>query len=162
DPEFAFAIGDEVDGARGWNGVVHKAEAHVSGARYDLLTAPGLERPTTFVHVPEQTRRLWRFDPSWALPVETLHMLLFAGLGALLWTEKRKGGARRLVLIALAGLFLGAAFQLLKVAFPGRHPSLYHAPFNMMGAWAGALVASWLHRSASAGTSSPPPELHTP
>ncbi len=140
DTSYRLGIGDEVDGARGWDGVVSSATATVKGATYDLLTAPNMEEPETFWHIPQQTRRLFQIDPSYAIPVEAFHTLFFMPFGALLWLRTRRKGAATLLKIGLAGLVLGALFQLIKVSFPGRHPSLFHAPFNMIGSIVGALI----------------------
>lgn len=140
DTTFTLGLGDEVDGARGWNGELRAAKAKVKGATYDLLTAPNMEAPGTFWHVPQQTRRLFQFDTSHVVIVETLHILFFMPFGALLWLRKRSSSTRRIVKIALAGLLLGAAYQVAKVTFAGRHPSLFHAPFDMLGSVLGAVV----------------------
>ena len=151
DTSFRLGIGDEIDGARGWDGEIRAETATVKGATYDLLTAPNMETPETFWHVPQQTRRLWTMDTSYVVIVETFHTLFFLPFGALLWLRKRRTSAGVLIKIAVAGLVLGTLFQLAKVSFPGRHPSLYHAPFNMIGSAIGAIVASRLSRFLSRG-----------
>lgn len=140
DTSYRLGLGDEVDGARGWEGELQSAQAAVKGATYDLIHAPNMESPETFWHVPQQTRRLFQIDPSYAIIVETFHTLFFIPFGALLWLRTRRKGAGTLLKIALAGLVLGTLFQLAKVSFPGRHPSLFHAPFNMLGSMIGALL----------------------
>jgi xanthosine utilization system XapX-like protein len=161
DTSYRLGIGDEVDGARGWDGELRAATATVKGATYDLLTAPNMEAPETFWHVPQQTRRLFQIDPSYAIPVEAFHTLFFMPFGALLWLRKRRSGVATLLKIALAGLLLGAIFQLIKVAFPGRHPSLFHAPFNMVGSVAGVVLCPWLIRFLARGASAQPSEAST-
>ena len=140
DTSYRLGLGDEIDGARGWEGELHMAKATVKGASYDLIGAPNMETPETFWHVPQQTRRLLQIDPSYAIVVEAFHVLFFVPFGALLWLRRRRTGFATLLKIALAGLILGAIFQLVKVSFPGRHPSLFHAPFNMIGSVMGALL----------------------
>ncbi len=146
DTSYRLGLGDEVDGARGWNGELQVAKATVKGATYDLINAPHMETPDKFWHVPQQTRRLLQIDPSYAIIVETFHTLFFVPFGALLWLRTRRKGAGTLLKIALAGLVLGALFQLAKVSFPGRHPSLFHAPFNMLGSIVGALLCPGIIR----------------
>ncbi len=143
DPTMALAIGNEVTGARRWDGEVRAATASVRSKTFDLLQAPGLLRPTSFWNIPEQTRRLWRFDGSHIIIVETAHLLLFIPFGVLMWLRRRSHQAEAFIRIGLAALFIGLIFQCTKVAFPGRHPSLFHGPFNLAGALIGAL---WIQR----------------
>lgn len=144
DPSYRLGLGDEVNGARGWDGDLRLATATVAGTTHDLLLEPTLERPDTFWEIPEQTRRLWRVDPSYAFLVEPFHLLLFVPLGALLCLAWRRFNTGMLGRAALLGLGIGAAFQLIKVCFPGRHPSLIHAPFNAIGSALGVWLASRL------------------
>ncbi|MFT6109192.1 MAG: VanZ family protein, partial [Planctomycetota bacterium] len=111
-----------------------------------------LEHPTSFWHVPEQTRLLWRFDSSYAILFESLHVLLFAPFGVLLWLRKRRPGLGPVLRIVLLGLAVGTAFQIIKIGFPGRHPSLYHAPFNALGTLLGAYLAARLTRASARTT----------
>ncbi|MFT6832739.1 MAG: hypothetical protein ACJAZN_002917 [Planctomycetota bacterium] len=152
DPTFRLGLGDEVNGARGWSGELRAAVATVQGEAHDLLHDPALEHPTSFWHVPEQTRLLWRFDSSYAILFESLHVLLFAPFGALLWLRKRRPGLGPVLRIVLLGLAVGTAFQIIKIGFPGRHPSLYHAPFNALGTLLGAYLAARLTRASARTT----------
>ncbi|WP_145202627.1 hypothetical protein [Planctomycetes bacterium Poly30] len=142
DPTYRLALGDEVDGARGWEGELHTAVATVAGVPHDLLADPELERPETFWEIPEQTRRLWRIETSHAWLVEPLHTLIFVVFGVLLSLGQRRFRAGGVLRAALLALVLGTLFQLAKVCFPGRHPSLMHVPFNALGAALGAWLAS--------------------
>jgi len=74
-----------------------------------------------------------------------MHVLIFLPRGERVGDEMRRmsSGSRRRV--ALVGLAVGALFQVVKVSFPGRHPSLFHAPFNMLGSLAGAFFAARVH-----------------
>lgn len=138
DPTFRLALGDEVDGARGWDGELRAATAVVGDTTHDLLAPDATERPATFWDVPEVARRLARFDHSWLAVVAGIHLLLFVPLG---WLLAARGGRFGPVAALLLGALLGALLQVGKLGFAERHPSLYHAIPDALGAGIGALVA---------------------
>lgn len=141
DPDFLLGFGDEVDGARGWNGTIRSATAAIGDEVHDLLADPHLVAPEELWHVPEPARRLLRWDSSWWLVIGAIHLAAFFPLGALLFlgAERR----RTLASIALSAALFGGMVQLGKLAFDGRHPSLFHMVPNGIGA---ALGAAWVRR----------------
>ena len=150
---FTYALADEVDGARGWNGRITRAVATVGDSAYDLTAKTGIESPPEFLHIPEQTRRLWRMDTAYIVFVETVHLFVFLPFGFLLWLKRRSDRRTTgyVVRIALWAAFIGLVFQLAKVAFPDRHPSLLHVVFNSFGAACGAVAAAaYLRRRTQA------------
>lgn len=139
DPGHRLAFGDEVDGARGWEGTVHDATVAVQGEVYDLLADPSLEAPEAFWEVPEATRAFLRFDRSWAAPIALAHALAFVPFGVLLVLGA--GGRRRFVAVVLLAATFGVYVQLGKLGFVGRHPSIFHVGANVLGALIGAALA---------------------
>ncbi|MEL6429853.1 MAG: hypothetical protein AAFU73_08165 [Planctomycetota bacterium] len=145
DPAYRLAIGDETDGARGWEGSIEDLSFTVGEETWRPLADPGsLDVPERFTHVPEHARMLLRIDPSWFAVVAGAHLAAFAALGGLWWLAR----ARRrpsLALISLGCLLFGVLLQLGKLFFETRHPELVHALSDGLGGLGGA----WLCRSAA-------------
>ena len=140
---FAVAVGDETDGARGWDGEIRGLVFVVGDQVFDPLVRESFEIPAHLWHVPESARRLVRFDPSHAALTAAVHFAAFLPLGVLLCLRGRRSSRGVVVAGVLGGVFL----QLVKLFFVGRHPSLYHAIPNGLGALAGmALGALWMRR----------------
>ncbi len=151
DPSYRFAVGNEVDGARGWLGTIRGLTLRVEDQVFDPLRRGDLEMPESSWHVPRRARRLVQFDPSHAALTAAIHMAVFVPLGALMWLgRKRRGrGLPAVMKVATVAALFGALVQVGKLAFEGRHPSLYHALPNGLGAMIGALVVRGLTRSAA-------------
>lgn len=154
DPSFQVAVGDEVDGARGWDGALRNLVFTVADVVFDPLASDSegqdasggsfFEIPGHLWHVPEAARRLVRFDPSHAALTAAAHFTAFLPLGALFFLRGRRSVGRTFGAGLLGGVFL----QLVKLFFVGRHPSLYHAIPNGLGAVAGLWIAAlWAGRT---------------
>jgi len=141
DPSYRFSVGNEVDGARGWLGEIQGLTLRVEDQVFDPQARGDLEMPDASWHVPERARRLFRYDPSHALLTAAIHLSVFVPLGLLMWLGRRRRGRSGVWRVVLAAALFGALVQVGKLCFEGRHPSLYHAIPNGVGALIGALWA---------------------
>lgn len=145
DPGHRLAFGDEVDGARAWDGQIDRALFTVGDRVHDGLAQGAVEMPESVWHVPQRTRMLWIIDASHTGLSGLIHIFMFLPLGALAVFaypgRMRSGSLRRAALMGLwVGLF-SATIQLGKLLFESRHPSLIYALPDATGALLGALIA---------------------
>lgn len=153
DPSYRFAVGNEINGTRAWTGEIRGLSLSVSDQVFDPLVRGDLEMPGSSWHVPERARRLVRFDPSHAALTAAIHMAVFVPLGGLMWLGRRRRGPgwAEVLKVAFAAALFGALVQVGKLAFEARHPSLFHALPNGLGAAAGALLVHGTTRRTNRG-----------
>ena len=157
---YRLALGNEVIGRRGWDGVMQRAVVVTPRFRDDLLAPGRLEVPKRWWQIPDRLRQ----DPFYVQMPESgivalLHLLAFVPIGyaAAGLTEKRG----RYWWVALMVFVLGVAIETSKVMFAGRHILVLNIIANVAGGLLGMFLSTRLARfntGVRTHASSPPEE----
>lgn len=83
------------------------------------------------------------YDPLHFLAEKGLHLTLFFVLAMLLWRVFSTPRWRRVATVAVIGLIVGTASELLQNFFPNRDPAIRDVFINLAGCLLGAAVCAW-------------------
>ncbi len=150
--DYSVAFGDEHTRSRAWRGTLHQAQLQLqtgTGAGdHNLLAATALELPARFWQIPERARRALRPERNESPWTKLGHVALFAPFGWSLTRYVLRPGrvTRTLLQVGLIAFAASLSLEFGKLAFSGRHPNLFHASFDVLGATLGAMLAAWIVR----------------
>jgi VanZ like family len=140
-----IALGNEVDGGRGWRGEIRRAKVTTVGDSVDYVRSQALLVPPSYFYLPDH---IAPFLPTtageWFILV--FHLLSFIVLGFLImWTHRPAVGVASATLTAFG---IAVVLALGKFFFHGRHTSVADLVVQFVGGLIGAMLGQWALREA--------------
>jgi hypothetical protein len=140
-----IALGNEVDGGRGWRGEIRRAKITTVGDSVDYVRSPALLVPPSYLYLPDH---IAPFLPTtageWFILV--FHLLSFIVLGFLImWSHRSPVGVASATITAFG---IAVVLALGKFFFHGRHTSVADLVVQFMGGLIGAMLGQWALREA--------------